>query len=90
MVHAPAVPRAATAAQNIQSAKSSQGVSITLGYHGAHARTERGNASNRQPLAPVAVAVGDLFHFFVRESNIIEKLIERDSPQRNVVTVGVH
>lgn len=38
VVHAPAAPRAATAAQNIQSAKSSQGVSITLRYTGHEAR----------------------------------------------------
>ena len=35
VAHAPAAPRAATAAQNIQSAKSSQGVSITLSYRNA-------------------------------------------------------
>lgn len=54
-MHAPvAVPRAATAAQNIQSAKSSQGVSITLKVRPTGAYAQR---PTREEIPSIAVAV---------------------------------
>lgn len=62
VVHAPAAPRAATAAQNIQSAKSSQGVNITLSYRNvsverARERVYRPNNEHRRTITIIDLII---------------------------------